>query len=69
MVLGLLGSKIGIGSGEASSSGGLRKELGRLGLRTINEAKEVLPFQVWDNLGFPKEIIILGYFNGNEMVD
>ena len=54
------GKKIGIEAWLAVCSGGQRKELRRGWLRTIDKAKEVLPFQIWNNLGFPKEVIILG---------
>ena len=68
MVLGLPGKKIGIEAWLAVCSGGQRKELGRGWLRTIDKAKEVLPFQIWNNLGFPKEVIITGEFNSDKMV-
>jgi hypothetical protein len=37
-------------------------------LGTIDEAEEMLPFQIWNNLGFPKKIIVTGEFNGDEMM-
>ena len=68
MILGLPGKKIEIEAWLAVFSGGQRKELGKGWLRTIDKAEVVLPFQIWNNLGFPKKVIVTGEFNGDEMM-
>ena len=52
MVLGLPLKKVRIGARLVGISGGQRKKLRWRRLGAINESKEVLPFEIRNNLGF-----------------
>ena len=53
MVLGLPLKKVRIGARLTGFSGGQRKKLRWRGLGAIDETKEVLPFEIQNNLVFP----------------
>ena len=36
---------------------------------SIKIAIEMLPLEIWNNLSFPKEVVVTGEFDGDEMMD
>ena len=61
--------KIVIEARLAGFSGRQGKELRWRGLSAIDETKQILPFQVWNDLGFPQQVVISSKFNSSRMVD